>query len=393
MTEELKFTLEVAHKNLNKFSESSVGKTIEKMLFEIDEMIEAQKFSSAWAYIEQTIRVCDNFGVCAEMAEARVECACDIYKLGYLERAAEYLNQAVERYCPDQHGVAISLWILGCIYWQIPGERDNAINVWRRSRSIIRSLLADDYFMASEKKKWYEERYEEMGIDLEKMTFQSEKPADTGKRKGADAQDAEQASSTADSDAAGDETRPSGNSVWPTNENPKVNRATPILKKAFLRWWPVLSEIPAGIPIGLLLDNPEGSSTLQIHQFQIDEFIYQVHDIHGDSISIAIDLRINYFVLRVTGDSMNKAGINDGDYVLLRSGDAADSNDIVAVEIHDVDAQSTLKRFIVQDNKFIFRPESHNPIHQTHEFREGDDSEKQYLIRGSVVAVLKQIES
>ena len=389
MTKELKFTLEEAHKNLNRDSESAVGKTIKKMLSEIDEMIKTQKFSSAWAYIEQTIRVCDNFGVCAEMAEARVECACDIYELGYLERAVEYLNQAIERYCPDQHGTAVTLWILGCIYWELPAERDNAINVWRRSRSIIRSLLADDYFMASEKKTWYEERYEEMGFDLEKMTFQSEKPAVADKRKNTDAQDAEQASSAADSDAAGDE-------AWPINKAPRGKNkqsSNTRLKKAFLKWWPVLSEIPAGIPIGLLLDNPEYCSNLEVGQLQIDDLLYQVHDIHGESASIAIDLRINYFVLRVTGDSMNKAEINDGDYVLLRSGDAANSNDIVAVEIHDVDAQSTLKRFIVQDRKFIFRPESHNPIHQPHEFREGDDSEKQYLIRGSVVAILKPIGS
>lgn len=394
MEEELNFTLEEAHNKLNKDSERAVGKTIERMLSEIDEMIKTQQFSSAWTKIGQTIRICDAYGVYVEMAEARVECACYIYKLGDLVRAAEYLNQAVERYCPDQHRVAMTLWILGCVYWELPGESDNAINAWRRSRSLIRGLLADDYFMPSELKIWYQERYEDMGEDLEKKTLFRKKQAVSEKVETIVTQITEPVS--AGDDSAGGQNRPTHDASWPVNDIPKGQRESSKkqrLKPAFLKWWPVFSAIPAGIPTGLLMENPDYRSDLQVHQFQIDDFLYQVHDIHGDSLSIAIDLRIHYFVLRVTGDSMNQAEINEGDYVLLRSGDIVNSNDIVAVDILGVDAQSTLKRYIVQDRKFIFRPESNNPIHRPYEFRKGDDSEKQYLVRGAVVAVLKRIES
>jgi repressor LexA len=50
-----------------------------------------------------------------------------------------------------------------------------------------------------------------------------------------------------------------------------------------------------------------------------------------------------HFALEVRGDSMIDAGILDGDTVLIRKGDAADTGDIVVALIDDEEA--TLKRF------------------------------------------------
>jgi repressor LexA len=50
-----------------------------------------------------------------------------------------------------------------------------------------------------------------------------------------------------------------------------------------------------------------------------------------------------HFALEVRGDSMIEAGILDGDTVLIRKGDAADTGDIVVALIDDEEA--TLKRF------------------------------------------------
>jgi len=50
-----------------------------------------------------------------------------------------------------------------------------------------------------------------------------------------------------------------------------------------------------------------------------------------------------HFALEVRGDSMVEAGILDGDTVLIRKGDAADTGDIVVALIDDEEA--TLKRF------------------------------------------------
>ena len=51
----------------------------------------------------------------------------------------------------------------------------------------------------------------------------------------------------------------------------------------------------------------------------------------------------DHFALEVRGDSMIDAGILDGDTVLIRKGDTADTGDIVVALIDDEEA--TLKRF------------------------------------------------
>ena len=63
------------------------------------------------------------------------------------------------------------------------------------------------------------------------------------------------------------------------------------------------------------------------------------------TISVPPDLLTTgeHFALEVRGDSMVDAGILDGDTVLIRRGDAADTGDIVVALIDDEEA--TLKRF------------------------------------------------
>lgn len=63
------------------------------------------------------------------------------------------------------------------------------------------------------------------------------------------------------------------------------------------------------------------------------------------------------FLLKVSGDSMINAGINDGDIVLVRNQREFVSEDIVLAE---VDGESTIKRFISQDKPpYLFlKPEN-----------------------------------
>jgi repressor LexA len=86
-----------------------------------------------------------------------------------------------------------------------------------------------------------------------------------------------------------------------------------------------------------------------------------------------------YFLLRVHGDSMNRAGINDGDLALVRQQFHADSGDRVVALIDD---QATVKRFRPGSDAVILEPVSSNPVHRPivvdHEF----------LIQGVVVATI-----
>ena len=68
-----------------------------------------------------------------------------------------------------------------------------------------------------------------------------------------------------------------------------------------------------------------------------------------------------YYMLRAKGDSMNQAGINDGDLVLVRQQSAARHGDIVVALI---DGEATIKEFNTTGSSVVLRPRSTNPVHK-----------------------------
>lgn len=86
-----------------------------------------------------------------------------------------------------------------------------------------------------------------------------------------------------------------------------------------------------------------------------------------------------YFLLRASGTSMNRAGINDGDLLLVRQQSTADEGEKVVALINN---DATVKRFHREGEIVILRPDStvatHKPIVLSEDF----------LIQGVVVAVL-----
>ncbi len=89
-----------------------------------------------------------------------------------------------------------------------------------------------------------------------------------------------------------------------------------------------------------------------------------------------------YFLLRAKGDSMNKAGINDGDLVLIRQQQTAQNKDIIVALIDD---EATIKEYNISNDKIILKPLSSNPIHKpiivTHDLK----------IQGVVVSTISDI--
>lgn len=70
-----------------------------------------------------------------------------------------------------------------------------------------------------------------------------------------------------------------------------------------------------------------------------------------------------YFFLRVVGDSMNMATINNknidnGDFVLVKSQPSADPNERIVALIGD---EATVKKFKPQKDMIVLEPESNNP--------------------------------
>ncbi len=83
-----------------------------------------------------------------------------------------------------------------------------------------------------------------------------------------------------------------------------------------------------------------------------------------------------YFFLRAKGDSMNKAGINDGDFVLVRQQSTVRNGEIIVAVIDD---EATIKEFNRIGEAIILKPNSSSPVHRPIILT------KDFLIQGVVV--------
>jgi len=68
-----------------------------------------------------------------------------------------------------------------------------------------------------------------------------------------------------------------------------------------------------------------------------------------------------YFLLRAKGDSMNKAGITDGDLILVSQQSVAKNGDIVVALIDD---EATVKEFKRSKDCIVLMPRSNNKNHK-----------------------------
>lgn len=87
-----------------------------------------------------------------------------------------------------------------------------------------------------------------------------------------------------------------------------------------------------------------------------------------------------YFLLRAEGDSMNEAGIEDGDLLLIRQQQDAENGDRILALI---DEEATVKEYNKSGEMVVLKPKSTNKMHQpiilTSDFR----------IQGIVESVIK----
>lgn len=79
-----------------------------------------------------------------------------------------------------------------------------------------------------------------------------------------------------------------------------------------------------------------------------------------------LDDGYEYFALKVKGDSMNAAQINDGNIVIVRVQSMVDNGEIAVVRVDNENA--TVKKFNRIGNTVQLIPQSLNPIHQIQEY-------------------------
>ena len=89
-----------------------------------------------------------------------------------------------------------------------------------------------------------------------------------------------------------------------------------------------------------------------------------------------------YFILKAVGDSMNKAGINDEDLVLVRQQMTANNGDIVVALIDD---EATIKQLRLHKDYITLEPNSTNADHCPIVL------ERDFRIQGIVVRLMPEI--
>lgn len=87
------------------------------------------------------------------------------------------------------------------------------------------------------------------------------------------------------------------------------------------------------------------------------------------------------FLIKISGDSMLNAGIEDGDIVLVKNAKEFSSEDIV---LADIDGESTVKRFISEDKPPYLYLKPENPKYEIIYFTE------KVTLKGKVISVLKK---
>lgn len=123
---------------------------------------------------------------------------------------------------------------------------------------------------------------------------------------------------------------------------------------------PLVGSVPAGLPL-LSEENSEGL-------YAVDESFLPVGDV---------------FMLRVTGESMIEAGIHDGDFVLVKKQETAQSGEIVVAVIG---GEATVKRYHPKEDVIYLEPANPEffPI-------EVDRTSGDFYLAGKVVGLMRRM--
>jgi repressor LexA len=113
----------------------------------------------------------------------------------------------------------------------------------------------------------------------------------------------------------------------------KAKRAKTAIDTAAGGALPVVGQVAAGSPV--------------LAEENIEEYV-QIPDLAGGDEG--------EYILSITGDSMIKAGIHDGDHVVVHAQDTATNGDIVVALVGD--SEATVKRFFRETNHIRLQPEN-----------------------------------
>ncbi len=336
-------------------------------------------YSAAREAINHLDKTCEAMNKPRQTAEAKLEIAIALYKMGGNGRALTYLNQCLLGYRTDPHAEAITRWIMGYIQLSDPLSIVEALVNWRKCYEMFASAVSGYQAAANpvEIVRWYKKRAEQMALDLE-AAINASPPED------ADGNQPLQFRPDPDSPAPNPAKANNIVGDMVRGETAAPSPAQQLFEKALIRFRGLnfsVSESIGAAPLGNNVESDEQTPAETDRLFLDSGPHYLVSVNQGIRVVV---IGVEHRFVRVKGDSMNAAHpcpILDGEYVLIRRNAQPVPGQIVAVDfIRDIPeiGRSAIKRL----TKEGFRSESTQP-YLTVPWR---DIEK---IVGEVVAVAK----
>ena len=330
---------------------------------------EENRSNRVWELIGEMEELTPRINEILEQGEIFIRCAKMAGDLENLKDSLRLCLAAENCYKPYAHQHAVSLWMIGSIYW-ITHQRVKAIENWEKAISKFKDLR-DNPRTRLPVKEWYKE----ISIQLEEYL--------------------EEAIESGELPAYNESTRFSSTPTPATAASEDKYRADSLDS---LKWMAVAIDNPVSAggfkPVG----NTPPRGHLEISEVLIANDPYSIHVIKKKSIrknTISINAAANeYRTIPVEGTSMNKAApvpIESGDYVLVRLQPTFVDNDIVVAAILEFEQIATIKRGKkINTTTFQLLPESSDETHYRNPYFGRDLNGREVNILGVVEAVFKR---
>lgn len=330
-------------------------------------------------YARELLEISDALNAPLERALSRIELAILNAKQGLFARAYKHIEQAVNilQNCQpsdeaSQKTFATAFWLMGCLQIQLGKTRARILQNWQHAMNVYEMLQHHPLIGNA---GWYAFRLRHMQAEMkafmQEIKYAPQVP--TGFQQ---------------------ENMNSFRSSTNQPALPIMNLFDPaVLYSSSHPSLDIFNVIPAG-PLADLEDSCDTVETIPLaaeqNSFVIEGGTYQLFSLFPGQRAIRLLAGVDYAVLKVRGDSMDMANIENNDYVLIRRQDTASSGDIVAAQFFMDGAapRSTLKRFENTGRQIHLHAESKNPANQSYSIDETEWN-TQVQIVGIVQGIFK----
>lgn len=152
---------------------------------------------------------------------------------------------------------------------------------------------------------------------------------------------------------------------------------------------PIFQDLSAGPGIWI---QPEDSISgyLEVNRILINNESFSIINLESPGSPLVVSYDYQYGASPVKGNSMNRMGIEDGDYVIFRRprgfAFTPHNGDVVVAVIHNGERDGVIKRFYLAANRIILESFSNDPRWATQSY---EPSEVDFI--GKAIAILKKV--